>query len=272
MHSEMAQVPSSSDQAEQLVRRILLAPGQRHLTAEAQSHVLALGPQAVPPLLAVLADESLQPEDSPGDGYARERAAVLLGRLHASEAIAPMLEVLETTDLLTATHQAVREALLRIGAAVLEPLFAAYATNTERDFRLSAAGVVARLGVREPRILALLLDHLECDPCLGAGCLADYGDPAALPALHAALAAQSVDTTPTLVGNQEIVELATAIQDLGGTLSPVEEAKLAHVDALRERDRAALFPAPSRRSQPKTGRNAPCPCGSGKKYKKCCAA
>ena len=27
---------------------------------------------------------------------------------------------------------------------------------------------------------------------------------------------------------------------------------------------------PVRREQPKVGRNAPCPCGSGKKYKKCC--
>lgn len=25
-----------------------------------------------------------------------------------------------------------------------------------------------------------------------------------------------------------------------------------------------------RRTQPKIGRNQPCPCGSGKKYKKCC--
>jgi preprotein translocase subunit SecA len=29
-------------------------------------------------------------------------------------------------------------------------------------------------------------------------------------------------------------------------------------------------PKPVRRSQEKVGRNAPCPCGSGKKYKKCC--
>ena len=27
---------------------------------------------------------------------------------------------------------------------------------------------------------------------------------------------------------------------------------------------------PIRRAEPKTGRNAPCPCGSGKKHKKCC--
>ncbi len=29
---------------------------------------------------------------------------------------------------------------------------------------------------------------------------------------------------------------------------------------------------PMRRSTPKVGRNEPCPCGSGKKYKKCCGA
>ncbi len=29
---------------------------------------------------------------------------------------------------------------------------------------------------------------------------------------------------------------------------------------------------PSKRTEPKIGRNAPCPCGSGKKYKKCCGA
>jgi SEC-C motif-containing protein len=28
---------------------------------------------------------------------------------------------------------------------------------------------------------------------------------------------------------------------------------------------------PIRRTEPKTGRNDPCPCGSGKKFKKCCA-
>ena len=34
--------------------------------------------------------------------------------------------------------------------------------------------------------------------------------------------------------------------------------------------RLLLQRSPPRRSRNKTGRNAPCPCGSGKKYKKCC--
>ena len=33
---------------------------------------------------------------------------------------------------------------------------------------------------------------------------------------------------------------------------------------------ANLSAAPVQRSQPTVGRNDPCPCGSGKKYKKCC--
>ena len=33
---------------------------------------------------------------------------------------------------------------------------------------------------------------------------------------------------------------------------------------------ARLGPAPYRSTAPKVGRNDPCPCGSGKKYKQCC--
>lgn len=29
-------------------------------------------------------------------------------------------------------------------------------------------------------------------------------------------------------------------------------------------------PEPVRRAEPKVGRNDPCPCGSGRKFKKCC--
>jgi SEC-C motif-containing protein len=36
-------------------------------------------------------------------------------------------------------------------------------------------------------------------------------------------------------------------------------------------DAQALKPGPFRRAEPKVGRNDPCICGSGKKYKKCCA-
>jgi len=37
-------------------------------------------------------------------------------------------------------------------------------------------------------------------------------------------------------------------------------------------DGETITPQTVRRATPKVGRNAPCPCGSGKKYKKCCGA
>ncbi|MDD5309763.1 MAG: SEC-C metal-binding domain-containing protein [Deltaproteobacteria bacterium] len=35
---------------------------------------------------------------------------------------------------------------------------------------------------------------------------------------------------------------------------------------------APAKPSTQKRDVPKVGRNDPCPCGSGKKYKKCCGA
>ena len=42
----------------------------------------------------------------------------------------------------------------------------------------------------------------------------------------------------------------------------------AHADS--DYDTNPGTPSQFKRTTPKTGRNEPCPCGSGKKYKKCC--
>jgi len=43
-----------------------------------------------------------------------------------------------------------------------------------------------------------------------------------------------------------------------------------HAYWLARREKAGPASQPVRRQQPRVGRNDPCPCGSGKKYKKCC--
>ena len=50
-----------------------------------------------------------------------------------------------------------------------------------------------------------------------------------------------------------------------------EKAEFVRVDGvwLYQRE-ARLGPAPYKSTAPKVGRNEPCPCGSGKKYKHCC--
>jgi tetratricopeptide (TPR) repeat protein len=46
--------------------------------------------------------------------------------------------------------------------------------------------------------------------------------------------------------------------------------KVAEIRAASGRPEAGAVPTPVKRAQPKVGRNDPCPCGSGKKFKKCC--
>jgi peptide deformylase len=52
--------------------------------------------------------------------------------------------------------------------------------------------------------------------------------------------------------------------------SQVWQHEMNHLDGIEEN----VLPesTPYQREQPKTGRNDPCPCGSGKKFKKCCGA
>lgn len=57
---------------------------------------------------------------------------------------------------------------------------------------------------------------------------------------------------------------AKAALDLDKELSPEEEVKLRNMIS------KYLSRTPYVREAPKIGRNAPCPCGSGKKYKHCC--
>ncbi|MEN8150444.1 MAG: preprotein translocase subunit SecA [Planctomycetota bacterium] len=65
-------------------------------------------------------------------------------------------------------------------------------------------------------------------------------------------------------------------EDLAGTWSGAE-ARKDEYDATRQQMEAGVegshsreAPKPIKRDQPKVGRNDPCPCGSGKKYKQCC--
>ena len=49
-----------------------------------------------------------------------------------------------------------------------------------------------------------------------------------------------------------------------------EKARLRELTEISDDDELYFFEEPYVRPEPKTGRNDPCPCGSGKKYKKCC--
>jgi hypothetical protein len=75
------------------------------------------------------------------------------------------------------------EAVAHLGAAALEPLLELYAILDEEE-SADIAFLLSGLGVRDPRILEILLDRLEYDALDGAVSLELYGDPAAIPAIR----------------------------------------------------------------------------------------
>jgi tetratricopeptide (TPR) repeat protein len=72
----------------------------------------------------------------------------------------------------------------------------------------------------------------------------------------------------------EIVSALIALLERMGRVDTVEQVKQAERQ-MRLEFQQAMAPSPKvsqtfRRDKPKVGRNDPCPCGSGKKHKKCC--
>ncbi len=64
-------------------------------------------------------------------------------------------------------------------------------------------------------------------------------------------------------------QIAGELEQTGVNARNMANSKGALADAMRRQSNAASSPKPPATSMPKVGRNDPCPCGSGKKYKKC---
>jgi len=70
-------------------------------------------------------------------------------------------------------------------------------------------------------------------------------------------------------------ELDAASESINEDMSQIKEVQYQHADVsadTAESKKPAERPPTPVRSGPKVGRNDPCPCGSGKKYKACCGA
>lgn len=204
----------------------LIEPCGEEISEEVAAAILARGHEAVPGLIELLEDDELAPADSQGEGYLPIHAAWLLAKLKSVEAIEPMLRVLARCDPLEILFSELVHQLKALGPPVLEPALAQWARAGTDEAREGIENVLAGIGVRDDRILRALLARLDADRTLGAALLGQYGDPAALPRLSAALDAAPLDENAGLIGNAAIAELDAAITDLGGTLSESQERKV----------------------------------------------
>lgn len=261
--------------ARALVRRML--EHTETLPASLRADIVARGAEAVAPLVELLLDEPLADTTAPGEGYAPIHAVRLLTHLKASEAIAPMVRRLMRTEPGEVLYDTLLYGLEEFGPAVAPAALEALASARTVDERFGLLSVLAHCGVRDERIYAAFLEQLQEDSTAAAMNLALYGDPRAIEPLTRALAAQEVDEhTEDLFANQTLIELQHAIEALGGTLDAAQLEKTARARHSRQRLSTLLqrmvvdmLPPPPARRAPRPGRNEPCWCGSGVKYKKC---
>lgn len=255
------------------VARLLIESGEQ-LSTKVQSQVLALGEHAIPQLVDLLRNHQLADQSAPGSGWVPVHAVHLLGALRAAAAVEPMLDLLADGDGTDCLSEAIVDSLAEMGPTVLDRLLQAQPRFAKPNQLNLVNVVLSKLGVHDPRVLAILLDELKRSPDIGAANLAVYGNPAAVPYLMRAFDDYEVTPSDSPLTHHALIELTAAIEDLGGELTPTQQAKARIADEPRRHFAelltrlAARMPATDT-ARRKVRRNKPCPCGSGKKYKKC---
>jgi hypothetical protein len=239
-----------------------------------------IGHEQVAELVRLACDPALNHAD-PGSSevWAPLHAWRALGQLRAEASVAPLLALLNTIEGDDAADQEIPVVFGMIGPAAIPHLarFLSDRSNPASSAATAISGVreiAERHPERRTECIGLLVPMLEpeagTDPTTSGfaiGGLIDLAAVEAIDVVRAAFRRNAVDIS--ISGDQEDVEIELGVRQARSTPAPrymVRPAGWApELDT--ERTRQTLHASPGRE---KVGRNDPCPCGSGKKYKKCC--
>jgi HEAT repeat protein len=252
-------------------------------------------PELAERAMALLADETVT-------DWREVFAVDVLGRLRHAPAIGAVVAKLATDDEADALASSAVDALVRIGSADAVTSVADALPAMPWGARLSATDVLRRVKRPESEAAAVRLLGTETDQTVRtnlAMALCELGttDPRAYELMRTMVEGESFDLA--MVDLEEVVLAAATmagvdVPEAAGwrdRLGDKSGRRQQRIDAMRrmmgERtDDLLLEPSdliapiggtmsppapPVHRDAPKAGRNDPCPCGSGKKYKKCCA-
>lgn len=249
----------------------------------------------VPQLIEILRDKVL--DELPDDDvaiWAQVYAWRILGQLQNEAAIEPLMTELDLNIDNDFVLQEFPIALGMLGKPMIPILAESLIDEAEletEDKRIASSTALAELVKHHPEcreeVIAVFRDYLmEPDIYefgfngLTVSNLMDIKAVELIDEIRALYEIGSLDIS--IPGDIEDVEVALGLRQERSTPRPnYRDAKTAlHRQYLAELDSAAidleavrrahLSPETYVRETPKVGRNDPCPCGSGKKYKKCC--
>ena len=207
--------PAAYDQI--AVYDLLHAAAQGHAAIDLRliESITRRGEQAVPDLLR------FGFEDHTDDRVDLEEDLIaMLRHLRTPEAVPYFIECVRTVP--EDVPDDLVEGLLQFSEQSLDPLIALYNELDEQQSS-DVAFLLAGLGIRDERILNVLLERLRFDASDGAFCLGLYGDPAAIPALRS-IAEEVKDSDPDLQRQIEaaIGDIETAPTETDTNMAPVD--------------------------------------------------
>ncbi len=237
---------------------------------------LGLHSEHIPELIRMAVDQELSKakSDRP-EVWAAVHAWRALAQLRATEAIAPLIGELhkiddEHDDWIT---QEFPDVFAMIGPSAITALSAYLADSGNPLFaRICAANSLEKIGKAHPGhwdecidiLTAQLRRFAQNDPTLNGFLIVNLVELKALQSLECMREAFNQDCVDiSVMGDMEDVEIDLGVRT--GRSTPKPRLYSWQNDIL-----GAPYSPPLMRDSPKVGRNDPCPCGSGKKFKKCC--
>jgi HEAT repeat protein len=238
---------------------------------------MGFGREHIASLIEMATDEALNNGDpSSLEVWAPVHAGRTLGQLKAEEAVEPLIGLLRRFDV--DDDHFVGEELPKvfgmIGGNAIPALEKFIRDDSNGVFdRIAAMHGLERIANADPgcrdRCVSILTEKLtsfeQNDSTFNAFLilyLTELDASEAFDVISRAYASQCVDLS--VMGDLEDVEISLGFKRYRNHPSPFDDA----IDDLNRGALSSKPSAPVRRE--KIGRNSPCPCGSGKKYKKCC--
>lgn len=226
----------------------------------------------VPELIKMATDIELNLSDSESvEVWAPTHAWRALAQLKAEEAIEPLMNLFHELEDDEWADEELPTVFALIGPSTL-PSLARYLADTSRNksSRIAAASCLNEVGIVNDEVkencidlLSVQLEEFENNPPELNGFLiwflADYEAVETLPIIKEAYERESVDLS--IVGDLSMVEYELGLR---------EEPPQVQLFADESLDDSNDQFSKTVQENFKIGRNDPCPCGSGKKYKKCC--